>query len=306
MNDAGAFKGDAGIKQALLSDLREIGPVMDAWISRSIDEAQGSAIADAQGLHTALVLLVNAMAGDPRDTDVQHFVAGLVEAIEPGASSIDIVRRWYLWSWEQASPGPQAFLRGTAAFAPAQALVEQVRDSLARHVDARAWRAKRAALSQIGGLSPDQTDAAEIVLAMGWDLDSVPASAKDVVEAWQGALRRWGHRANGWTDEMEQQLIDFGMDIHDKAMARLGQPTEETKETFLASYKELTQKLRAESNMQPMIEHSNESRHFANERRWEWRDAARAALISCGGVDDRGEILPACSPSAPMDEGACS
>lgn len=210
------------LRPELIEEFRRGGDLRTQWIGEPSNEAM-ALVAERTGLHLSVVRLVLAVGGHRPDDESLAFYAEMLGLVPSGPEGANLVRGWFLDCWDLPEIGLAAGL-GDLATAPAAVTIRTlVEDSMTAPVAPKAWRAARAAFAPIA----DDAPFAEPVLAMAWDLDSVPGASADVYYGWWFALDKSGRAELGWTAEDDSRLAPITEEFHGRAVADLGPPTKE-------------------------------------------------------------------------------
>lgn len=270
--------GSGPTRADFLADIAAEGSLLEQWLGRTYDVSDTASGDEPYGYHPAFAHLVAGLTGSLRDKGAAAFAGELLQALPAEADTAELVRRWFIGSW---ADGPWCLadrLVDTPAFEPASAVIALLRTSLDQEVSPRDWRTVRSALARVDGLDLDTADYVQVVMAMAWDLDQVPGTAGDVINAWSAAIMHAGNRAQGWTAELGAELETLYLAMHEQAVAAADKTDQET---TLRTFHEELEKLRAASprTIQLMDQREKCFTH-ANENRQQWLNSARSRLVS--------------------------
>lgn len=210
------------LRPDLIEEFRRGGDLRTQWVGEPSTEAM-ALVAERTGLHLSVARLVLAVGGYRNDEESIDFYVEMLGSVPSGPAGANLVRAWFLDCWDVPRIGLAAGL-GDLAMAPAAAKIRSlVKDSMEAAVAPKAWRSARAELASIGGDAPY----VEPVLAMAWDLDTVPGASADVYFGWWSALDKASRAELGWTAQDNERLAPLTEEFNGRAVAEIGMPTKE-------------------------------------------------------------------------------
>ncbi|MGH7019736.1 MAG: hypothetical protein ACREEY_07655 [Brevundimonas sp.] len=278
---SGAFFNDEARKQALLKDIRELGPVHAAWLTPAVLEADAGALAADQGLHPTVGHILPLLGVYGHEAGAAAFYEAAIEAIPVGADGADIVQRWFLASWAHPEYGFKAALAETPLLEPAQAIIDLVEESRSAKIAPPRWRQARAALAAALDVSGLDAELADPVLSMAWDLDRTPAASADVVNAWAGPIMMKAHQSGDWTDADGERYGELFADFSQRALAQIDQPRQGDQEQY-ARYKAILEDLwKAAPDTEALWRRNQVRQSRADAIVAAWRDEARRLFVDC-------------------------
>ncbi|WP_313442199.1 hypothetical protein [Novosphingobium sp.] len=272
----GAFLSDEGLRAILLADLDAQGLGKAEWPRRAIegDDPQSG----RTGFHPAFTALVCELASDRRPESAQAFVAALLTALPLGADTADLVRRWFVHSWDASAVAIAEGL-GEEARHLAQPVVDLIEKSRHEPVPGKAWRTLRGSLARNAQTDVRSADYLQIPLAMAWDLDQIPNAVSDAVAAWSSAIMKETNRETGWTGEVSLEANALSHGFYEKAAAEV--QGIEDREVLIRSLNTLVEKYKSESPRALELAAKYEVCWAkVEERRQAWLDSARSDLVA--------------------------
>ncbi|MNU29734.1 hypothetical protein D3C71_182110 [compost metagenome] len=276
---SGAFFNDEALKQALLQDIRDEGPIRTAWLTPAVIEADAGVLAAKQGLHPAIGALLPVLGVYGHEAGASAFYEAAIEAVPVGADGADIVRRWYLAAWSHPDYGFRNPLMSTPLLDPAQAVIDLVKESRSGEIAPARWRKARATLSAAADAASLDMDIANPVLSMGWDLERTPASAADVANAWGGPIAESAYRSDDWSDADDEAFGAHYGAFNQQALARIGEPRQGDPEQY-AQFKAILKELWDSTPETQVLWRRSEARKArADAIISAWRDEARRLFI---------------------------
>lgn len=275
---SGAFGSEAR-KQALLQDLRDKGPMQKLWATQEAFDGDLSPVTREYDLHPAFVQMMPVLV-EYGNSEHESFYLNALQALPVGANAATVVRRWFLFAWDEPTWGLSRALRDTPLLESAQAIIELVKASIAAPIDKGTWRAARnrlTATQEAAGLKVEQIDT---VLSMAWNLDQVPGAARDVVGGWGAPIffNAYAADAAALTRAEEELVMEHTRKAHEAAIAELGELTRDA-EGFVA-YERVTGAYWAtEPEVAAIRQRQKAQFGRAKAKAAEWRKVAQQGLL---------------------------
>ena len=167
------------------------------------------------GLHPAFVNLLIAIGG----IDL-GFWRQVIEGLPSGADSRLLVTRWIGWLWTDPEHGLRSKIADEKLKAGGDLILDlQERAASGEDISKSQWRSARSALANAATSDEVETAAAAGAAAAGWDLESVPGAAADMIYAWKGTFFAEIDRDLGWNDEKEAAANQRREKIHSAGLA---------------------------------------------------------------------------------------
>ena len=216
-----AFLNDLEVKKLALecaSSSQSVG-----WAVEDADE-QRRECAARFGLSESLLNLFSHAFHIPYGADAAKKLSTALEAIEPGADTLTLVRNWVLGIWES---DVKQHVLGTTAEAPAVELIRLLRASEVEPIPREAWRRARGGVGELIGADPELDPALELLIAMGWDLAGSPRSTTDIWNAWEAMTTVPVNRAAGWAQPSQDEVIQAVRDAHIAIYEKVGAPPQD-------------------------------------------------------------------------------
>jgi len=275
----GAFRGSEQLRTELIADLMADGKKVQQWLDRTPVADGQPAAGDQHGFHPAFTCLVAGLAGDLRTDDARQFITDVLRALPLEADTRDAVRCWFIQCWADDSFGLETHFRDSVVYEDARAVIDLIETSRNRTVGPRDWRSARSKIAKAEGLPVDAAEYAEVILAMGWDIDLVPDVALDVVGAWERAIMRTTLAVNGWTDILGDELETLSTALHEKALESIDQKADQ--QTLIRSFKENFERLGSETpRYVELSERMKDYGAIAMARGTEWMGLARSTFVA--------------------------
>ncbi|MQP68567.1 hypothetical protein GE253_24940 [Niveispirillum sp. SYP-B3756] len=180
--------GYAAKRAALIADIREKGPIYQAWLTRASVEGDISILSDDYGLHPALARLLPALGAFGEAEDATGFYEALLNAIPVGAETGALARQTLLLAWKDPVYGRANVIKPGPLHAVCKGVVDLVTQSIDKPIDKKAWRATRTALAAMRNADASTERAVDLVMSLAWDLEQAPGAAHDVITAWSAAV----------------------------------------------------------------------------------------------------------------------
>jgi hypothetical protein len=280
-----AFSEGKSSREALLAKLEGPDGEPRLWLTYAA-EAECIAAGTEYGFHPAFTLLVDSLARGNEIEGRKAFVTEVVRALPLQADTGAIVRRWFLRTWDEDLSG---ILADSPAIDAPMPIVQLVRAGIEAEVPPKAWRSARSALARAEALDGNVADAAQVLLAMAWDLDQAPGAATDTVIALHRSAMQAANRTNGWTAELGEELATIETTIRERAAAAVReqvgemttQPDKATQELVMRIFREESERQLAEwPRAAELTRQREECWKQGAERFASWVEVARSRLIS--------------------------
>lgn len=279
----GAFLGNLALRDELLADLSGETQRVGGWLTPGTS-GPDAAVGAAMGFHPAFTALASELAQGLRSDDDRAFAKTLLGAIAPGEDTADLVRRWFLQSWDAAPVAIRDGLVGQEPLAAAAAVAELVAASRESPVAGKVWRSARAALGRIVDVDPQTSDYLQVPLAFAFDLDLVPGAVADAISAWSAAIRGASNRVTGWTDDIAAEAGGLNQSFYERAAEKVQGITD--REEAVRQVTTLVQQYFSESpRAQELTAFHKECWEASEKRRNAWLASARQTLIALSECD---------------------
>lgn len=285
MTETLAFGGREKTKIELLRNFNEEFRGTEIWFGFYANDITRGDMTKHFALSPVLILLMKELGGDTNDTDVHEFYVGLVDAIRPNVSTLNIVRNWLLWCWNGRPESLSASIDGAKALAASYEIAGLVEQSVETEVPEEKWTQARDALEAARSQSELKNGYIDAMLAMADDIEATPTAAADVAKAWAEEIRWASNTANGWTRELEAAFMKRSMELHELTLAKVPKWTAENLDEVYPQYKAVIRELAAgDAVMSDLKARGEVGRHFGAVVKMEWIEDARQALIECASA----------------------
>lgn len=280
MTEILAFGGSEKIKGELLRNLNQEIRGTEIWFGFHANDITLSDMVKYFALSPALIRLMKALGGDTHDTDVHEFYVGLVDAIRPKTSTLNIVRNWLLWCWNGGQKSLSTSIEGAEALGASYEIAQLVARSLETDVTEEEWTLARESLETASSQSGRKDGYIDAMLAMAHDIEANPTTAADIVKAWTEEIRWAANTDNGWTRELEAAFMARSMELDKLAKTKIPEMTAENVDEIYPQYKIVIRALAAADPVVTDLKARGEvGRHFGAIAKMEWIEDARQALI---------------------------
>jgi hypothetical protein len=253
-----AFLADPRCKERVLSGATTPAAPGDIWWPVNFDQAAITTYCELNGLDPAFFHFVRALVGPNGEDEISQNLVDTLTALPLGVDTQAIFNGWLLWLWDgRDGESLKSVLSGSDAFAPACELIKLHQRSETSPVSRQQWRQARSAVLKASQLSPEQTSAANIVAAMGWDFATTPGAAADLVHTFFSESSERVSEAFGWTEADGADVQAAIVRLHTVAGAELGPPPadrsdREAMTIYLDAFKAITEREKTEAEAQAM------------------------------------------------------
>ena len=247
-----AFLADPRCKERVLSGATTPAAPGDIWWPVNFDQAAITAFCDSNGLDPAFFHFVRSLVGPGGEDEISQNLVDTLTALRLGADTQAIFKAWLFWLWDgRDSESLKSVLSGSDAFASACDLIKLHQRNETSPVSRQQWRQARSAVLRASQLSPEQTSAAHVVAAMGWDFATTPGAAADLVHTFFSESSERASEAFGWTEADAAAVQAAIVRVHTVAGAELGPPpADRSDREAMTAYMELFQAIVARERTQ--------------------------------------------------------
>lgn len=207
MTARSAFYGNQNQKDALIADIEAGGLLTRLWLAGQDRRWRFDVLATEFDVDAGLLRLAAALAPNPQDEAMRTFATDLVRRLPLGADTTGFAPRFYLHCWSEAGWAIEPRLHGSAAHAPARAIIDLVRDSRSAPIAPTVWRKARRALDA-SAVRPEDAATIDVLREMAWDLSESTGPVADVITALGRLQISDSHRENDWSPELAEQAND--------------------------------------------------------------------------------------------------
>lgn len=206
MGQHGAFHNDAKIKLLALADAEK--GSNRGWATDAT-EAERLECAQKYGLSVGFVTLLSMSSRAPYLEGSAIFLRDTLSQIEPGTDTDAILYDWFKRVWSNPKQDVSSHLSEGAVASAAMAIIDLLDVSRDREIPKREWRAARNSLlacaKEVGA---EAASYARVVVAMAWDMKTMPGVASDVWLAWERAHEDTLGLAAGWPKDRQDEVTE--------------------------------------------------------------------------------------------------
>jgi len=244
-----AFRNDSTVKAIALAEVAGLTGTADAWGVEASDD-QRLECSGRFGLAPCFLNLAANGLHVPYGADAITKLHGVLEAIQPGVNTLELVRSWVLMIWDEPTFGIKSHLEGSEILPAAEAVIRLVQEAASNEVPREAWRNARSALNAVKATSGgDLEPFADVVVNMCWDLEKSPRVTTDIWNSWEASSTAMGNRKAGWGAAEQEAVLNAVRDAHTVVYTKLGPPpadATEAAEFHVRAQQQVAEELKAQ------------------------------------------------------------